>query len=93
MTEAAPMELSLAALHESLLARGAAQLEPVSWHYISVLTARARAQTGPAQRLLNDKLEMALVRLKATLDAAPVGMAFSKTEAQAKASGLRMSAR
>ena len=85
MTEAAPMELSLAALHESLLARGAAQLEPVSWHYISVLTARARAQTGPTQRLLNDKLEMALLRLQDTLDAAPVGMAFSKTEAQAKA--------
>ena len=84
MTEAAPMEFSLAALHESLLARGAEQLEPVSWHYISVLTARARAQTGSAQRLLNDKLEMALVRLKATLDAAPIGMAFRKTEAQAK---------
>ena len=85
MTEAAPMDLTLAALHESLQARGAAQLEPVGWHYITVLSERARAQTGPAQRLLNDKLEMALVRLKDTLDAAPTGKASSKSNAQEKA--------
>ncbi|PUE51872.1 hypothetical protein B9Z45_14190 [Limnohabitans sp. 2KL-17] len=85
MTEAAPMNVVLDALHESLQARGAAQLEPVEWHYITVLSERARAQTGPAQRLLNDKLEMALVRLKDTLDAAPTRADFSKTKAQEKA--------
>jgi hypothetical protein len=79
MTEAALMDVALAALHESLQARGAAQLEPVGWHYITVLSERARAQTGPAQRLLNDKLEMALVRLKATLDAAPIEGASCQT--------------
>ena len=85
MTEAAPMDLTLAALHESLQARGAAQLEPVGWHYITVLSERTQSQTGPAQRLLNDKLEMALVRLKDTLDAAPTRTDFSKTKAQEKA--------
>ncbi|WP_158270431.1 DUF2894 domain-containing protein [Limnohabitans sp. 2KL-17] len=79
------MNVVLDALHESLQARGAAQLEPVEWHYITVLSERARAQTGPAQRLLNDKLEMALVRLKDTLDAAPTRADFSKTKAQEKA--------
>ena len=86
MTEAAPMDCKLAALHQSLQARGAAQLEPVGWHYITVLSERARAQTGPAQSLLNDKLEMALVLLKDTLDSAPTGADFSKTKAQEKAS-------
>ena len=85
MTEAAPMDCKLAALHESLQARGAAQLEPVGWHYITVLSERARTQTGPAQSLLNDKLEMALVHLKDTLDAAPTRADFSKTKAQEKA--------
>ena len=79
------MDCKLAALHESLQTRGAAQLEPVAWHYITVLSERARTQTGPAQSLLNDKLEMALVHLKDTLDAAPTRADFSKTKAQEKA--------
>ena len=50
-------------------ATAAAQLDPVSWHYIQVLAERTRAQTGPAQALLQDKLHTALTQLQARLKA------------------------
>jgi hypothetical protein len=45
----------------------AAQLDPVGWHYIQVLAERTRTQTGPAQALLQAKLNSALARLQVRL--------------------------
>lgn len=56
---------------ETLEQNGAAQLDPVNWHYIQVLTQRAQRQQGLAQHLLLDKLEKALSDLQAKLSAAP----------------------
>lgn len=68
MTEALPHAID--AQLEALRAAGAARQDAVGWHYIEVLAQRARAQTGPAQRLLHDKLERALRELQARLDTA-----------------------
>lgn len=43
----------------------AAQMDPVGWHYIEVLAERTRTQTGPAQALLQAKLQTALAQLQA----------------------------
>jgi hypothetical protein len=51
------------------LAAEAAQLDPVGWHYIQVLAERTRAQTGPAQALLQAKLHMSVSQLRARLAA------------------------
>lgn len=48
------------ALLEHLREAGAARLDAVGWHYIEVLAERTRQQTGPAQRLLHDKLQQTL---------------------------------
>lgn len=52
-------------------AAAAAQIDPVGWHYMEVLAERTRTQTGPAQALLQTKLNKALahmqVRVKAHL--------------------------
>lgn len=54
-------------------AAAAAQMDPVGWHYMEVLAERTRTQTGPAQALLQTKLNKALahmqVRVKAHLQA------------------------
>lgn len=51
------------------VAAEAAQMDPVGWHYIQVLTERTRSQTGPAQALLQAKLRTALAKLLAKLPA------------------------
>ena len=57
-------------LQTTLQSADAARLDPVGWHYIEVLAARARMQKGTAQSLLNDRLLKALSDFKARLDAA-----------------------
>lgn len=80
MTEALPHAID--AQLEALRAAGAARQDAVGWHYIEVLAQRARAQTGPAQRLLHNKLERALRELQARLDtAAPPATATSAVTA------------
>ena len=51
------------------LAEDAAQLDPVGWHHIQVLTERTRIQKGLAQVLLQAKLNSALAQLQARLAA------------------------
>ena len=51
------------------LAEEATQLDPVGWHHIQVLAERTRTQTGPAQALLQAKLNSALAQLQARLAA------------------------
>jgi hypothetical protein len=58
-------------LQAALQAAGAARLDAVGWHYIEVLSERARRQTGPAQALLNDKLKASLIQFKQRWDDAP----------------------
>lgn len=52
------------ALLLSLRQAGAAQSDPVSWHYIETLAARTHAHTGAVQQLLQDKLHCALMTLQ-----------------------------
>jgi hypothetical protein len=59
------------ALLESLRMAGAARLDAVGWHYIESLAKRSGGHSGPAQALLNEKLNKALVQFKSRLDAAP----------------------
>jgi hypothetical protein len=50
---------------------GAARFDAVGWHYIETLAERSGGHSGPAQALLNEKLNKALVQFKRRLDAAP----------------------
>ena len=59
------------ALLESLRVAGAARFDAVGWHYIEALAVRSVGHSGPAQALLNDKLNKALEQFKSRLDAAP----------------------
>jgi hypothetical protein len=70
---------ALEALQTSLRDAGAARFDAVGWHYIEVLSQRARAQTGHAQALLNDKLSTALAQFKRKLDEAPPAAQGSET--------------
>lgn len=63
MPGAEPMEDLLAALQ----ARGAAQYDPVGWHYMQTLAQRSRASPGSAQLLLQGKLRQALVNFQARM--------------------------
>jgi hypothetical protein len=51
------------------LAEEAAQRDPLGWHYIQLLAERTCTQTGPAQVLLQAKLNSALAQLLARLAA------------------------
>ena len=55
MTELSPTSDPLLALREA----GAARMDPVGWHYIEVLAERIRSHTGPAQALLQTRLNQA----------------------------------
>lgn len=59
------------ALLESLRMAGAARFDAVGWHYIETLAERSGGHSGPAQALLNEKLNKSLVQFKSRLDAAP----------------------
>ena len=69
MTEASPSPSDAQALLQPAQAADAAQLDPVGWHHIQVLTERTRTQTGLAQVLLQAKLNSALAQLQARLAA------------------------
>lgn len=58
------------ALLESLRMAGAARWDAVGWHYIESLARRSGGHSGPAQALLNEKLNKALVQFKSRMDAA-----------------------
>jgi hypothetical protein len=61
--------LNLSQAEGAALATEAAQRDPVGWHHIQVLAERTRSQTGPAQALLQAKLQSALAQLQARLAA------------------------
>lgn len=71
MTTALTLPSELNELHAELQAAGAARLDAVGWHYIEVLSERARSQSGPAQALLNEKLKTSLIQFKQRWDDAP----------------------
>jgi len=56
---------------DALRAAGAARFDPVSWHYMQTLAERAQAQGGPAQALLEGKLQVAMHDIQSRMDAAP----------------------
>lgn len=66
MNEAAPPLSDL----EALRAAGAARVDAVGWHYIETLAQRMQAQSGPAKRLLQAKLQDTLQRFEACMNAA-----------------------
>ena len=59
--------LNLSQAEGATWATEAAQRDPVGWHHIQVLAERTRTQTGPAQALLQAKLQSALAQLQARL--------------------------
>ena len=66
MTELSPTSDPLLALREA----GAARMDPVGWHYIEVLAERIRNHTGPAQALLQTRLNQALQDFRSRMAAA-----------------------
>lgn len=66
-TAAQPIEDLLAQLQ----ALGAAQYDPVGWHYLQTLAERSRAASGAAQALLRSKLQQALEGLQAKMPSSP----------------------
>ena len=63
---------------------GAARLDAVGWHYIEALAKRSGGHSGPAQALLNEKLNKALVQFKSRLDAAPPPSGAAQQAEQAR---------
>lgn len=55
---------------ETLRQAGAADFDPMGWHYIEVLSTRISTQQGAARGLLQSKLDTALHDLKARMAAA-----------------------
>lgn len=66
MNEALPALTNL----DALRAAGAARVDAVGWHYIETLAKRTQAQSGPAQGLLQTKLQAALQRFEARMNTA-----------------------
>jgi hypothetical protein len=56
--------LRLRAQQTSLQDSGAAQFDPVTWHYLDLLAQRAEQQQGLAQHMLCDKLEQGLSEIE-----------------------------
>jgi hypothetical protein len=82
MTPESSLPPELMALQASLEAAGAARLDAVGWHYIELLSQRARAHRGPAQQLLSDKLQTCLEEFKRRWDGA---QSAAKADAPASA--------
>ncbi len=66
MNEATPVQPDL----DALRAAGAARVDAVGWHYIETLAKRTQAQSGPAQVMLQTKLQAALQRFEARMNKA-----------------------
>jgi hypothetical protein len=62
--------LDLDTLIASLRAAGAQQFDPVRWHFMEVLTARAQAHDGSVRRSLDAKLAQALAAFQERFDRA-----------------------
>ena len=71
MTSADAKSLELNALQAALQAAGAPQRDQAHWHYIEVLSERARTQTGRVQVLLQEKLAVLLKQLEGQMHAPP----------------------
>lgn len=66
-----PVQLPTDALQSQLGAAGAAERDPLGWHYAQALAARTRLQRGPAQAQLLGKLLAALDALAQRLSQPP----------------------
>jgi hypothetical protein len=75
----ADFSAAIAALRQA----GAAQLDPLRLHYLELLNARAGAQQGAVQAILNRKLAVAVAELQARLAQAQVQRPESSTAADA----------
>ena len=71
MTQTPTGAESIEDLLTALQARGAAQHDPVGWHYIQTLAERSSASSGAAQNLLHGKLRQALDKFTAQMLTAP----------------------
>lgn len=71
------IEQQLQALHEC----GAAQRDPVRWHYIEVLQRRTQTQPEAVQRLLHERLLRALQDLASAQTAPPAACGAAQTVA------------
>ena len=76
MSEVGPGDVAAASVPEpweldrqivALRAAGAQRLDPLRLHYLEVLSARAQAQSGRVQSLLQDKLAQAVADFQARL--------------------------
>lgn len=67
---AAASETDCGALLASLREAGAARLDPLRWHYLERLHARALAQPAAVQRVLQGRLALALADYRQRLDLA-----------------------
>lgn len=55
---------------EALRTAGAAQFDPVAWHYLQTLGQRAGRQSGKAQALLSARVQTAMAELRSRMAAA-----------------------
>ena len=67
------------ALVQALRLEGAHQVDPVRFHYIEVLAARAGAYAGPVRRVLDAKLQTAAAALRASCVLAQSGTATTQS--------------
>mgnify|MGYP000753591079 CR=1 FL=1 len=65
MSVASPADTLMQRLRDA----NAPRLDSVGWHYIETLAARIGTQPGPVQRLLQDKLQRALIGMQARMAA------------------------
>ena len=55
---------------EALRTAGAAQFDPVAWHYLQTLGQRAGRQSGKAQALLSVRVQTGMAELRSRMEAA-----------------------
>jgi hypothetical protein len=67
------------ALVQALRLEGVHQVDPVRFHYIEVLAARAGAYEGPVRRVLDAKLQVAAAALRASCVQARSGTATTES--------------
>lgn len=60
-----------AAVLDALRARGAAERDPVRWHFLEALARRASAYEGAARRVLDERLAQLVAETHQRLDTAP----------------------
>lgn len=70
---------------EALRTAGAAQFDPVAWHYLQTLSQRAVLQTGKAQALLRDRLQTAMTELRSRMETAAKATHSQRVQANTSA--------